>query len=225
MPNISAMRCLGSPSARPRRNGPRLPSPPTPNAAANTSTTPSRRQDQDPAAAVAPRHPAPRTHPVADALRDRRPRRRNPLPQRRRPRPREQPCTTEVKRRRHRIGVLGSSQDKPGKDNALVRAYSAGTVTCLLRSEPSGHSAEDSQPAPAAELKPAARRLMVGGSWQHGGLTAPSRPAPTPPAAPTVWRRSGRAPIASDHGLSPLTRPRAREYPPISQARIGVSSL
>jgi hypothetical protein len=38
---------------------------------------------------------------------------------------------------------LGGSQDKPERGNALVKGVLSGTATCLLRSEPSGHSAED----------------------------------------------------------------------------------
>ncbi len=73
---------------------------------------------------------------------------------------------------------LGGSQDKPERGNALVRGVLSGTATCLLTSEPSGHSAEDSQPGPAAELKTgcaeaqAARSTAVKSTSFSTGLNA-----------------------------------------------------
>lgn len=75
--------------------------------------TPSHRPHHPGTCAVTPRPAAARKDPVADAVRDRRPRQRDPGPQRRGPRFRRPPRTHPLQRRRHQMDLLGLRHSTP----------------------------------------------------------------------------------------------------------------
>ena len=112
--------------------------------------------------AVTPRPAAARKDPVADAVRDRRPRQRDPGPQRRGPRPRRPPRARQIQRRRHRMDLLGLRHGAPAPETASRPRGRAGVplrtpaVACPTTQRPRPLPEHRSGPA---RLRPSARAV------------------------------------------------------------------